>query len=98
MRDVRRFFVVQSRVASKHLDGPWTDNEKVYVEPYDAIRFRDQFMGALRGEDIGADPITIKMCETFVEIAKAVGGTFETRIIRRTVVDEMFEEAEKSHG
>jgi hypothetical protein len=90
-------YLVQSRVVSKSVPNPpWQRSGEVYKTFYEAVAFRDQYAAMISSGGKG-DKLAEAMLNLVNEVFKAVdeGAHFQTRIIKRTISDEVIEEIEK---
>lgn len=90
-------YLVQSRVVSKSVPNtPWQRGGPVHKTLYEAIAFRDQFAEMISSGGKG-DELGEAMLNLVNAVFKAVndGAHYQTRIVKRTITDEVIEEMEK---
>ncbi len=97
-------YIVQSRVVSKGVAGDrakWQRMPQLFDSMYDAMLFRDRYDAFVKAGNYDGpktNPFEIAMNELIAMIVKMVkedGGYMETRILKRTITDEVIEEIEK---
>lgn len=97
-------YLVQSRVVSKSVPADkakWQRMPTLFDDMYQAIIFRERYEAFVKGGAFDGPGDTIldaamnELVAIIVKMIKEEGGHMETRIVKRTITDEVIEEIEK---